>query len=121
MTYKKQPRVGMTEQERWENVVRYAKELLELCDVPVGDEEEDDRAPLCVMEYRVKRVQLEVGGPTTYIEFWFSGDVCTSETVMWASLYTNRFGSGKDMQEFPYLDNEVPALFNKYQLYLMDY
>ena len=125
-------REQMNEQERWEHVVEYAKGLLDY-DSPVGMDDEfneldnpddDDRAPLAVMSYRVKRAQLEVGGPTTFIEFWFDDSdgsgACNEDTVMSASLFTNRFGSGKDMQEFPYLDDEVKALYNKYSLYLYD-
>ena len=117
-------REQMNEQERWEHVVEYAKGLLDDCNRPVGMDDDDDRAPLCVMSYRVKRAQLEVGGPTTFIEFWFNDSdgsgACNEDTVMSASLFTNRFGSGKDMQEFPYLDDEVKALYNKYSLYLYD-
>lgn len=112
----------MTDEERWEGIVKYAHSLTE-DETPI-ESEDDENAPVCVDDYHVKRLRLCFGGPSTYVDFWFSGKDCNADSLLNAYLYTNHIGYGDEggakMQEYSYFSDEAEKLYNKYAWFLED-
>ena len=69
-----------------------------------------------------KIVWLTVGGPTTYLEFKFSGKECSDDTFKQASLHTSAIEYEKNlgMDTYEYSTPDGENLYYAYEPYIAD-